>query len=147
MAKNYYIILGLPGDASEEDIRSAYRRLAKNVHPDHYGMDSAPFLQLQEAYEVLSNPLKRRKYDDSLKKAKKTAEPFKDVTAETLSRKHMGPFSSPIQDMSDVFLTRSFNPFTPSLDEIFDCLWNNFTGIQNGYLTVRFRITEDIEWE
>jgi DnaJ-class molecular chaperone len=110
-------------------------------------MDSAPFLQLQEAYEVLSNPLKRRKYDDSLKKAKKTAEPFKDVTAETLSRKHMGPFSSPIQDMSDVFLTRSFNPFTPSLDEIFDCLWNNFTGIQNGYLTVRFRITEDIEWE
>jgi molecular chaperone DnaJ len=129
MAKNYYIILGLTGDASDDDIRSAYRRLAKNFHPDHYGMDSAPFLQLQEAYNVLSDPLKRRKYDDSIKKVKRVAEPFRDVTAETLSRKHGDPFPSPIRDTSDAFLTRSFNTFTPSFNEIFDYLWNNFTGL------------------
>jgi curved DNA-binding protein CbpA len=67
MAKNYYIILGLTNKASDEDIRSAYRRLAKEFHPDHYGDDGGPFLQIQEAYGVLSDPTQKRSYDNSLK--------------------------------------------------------------------------------
>lgn len=60
MAKNYYIILGLKKDASDEEIRTAYRRLVKNYHPDHYGTDNGPFLLIQEAYEVPSDPLRKR---------------------------------------------------------------------------------------
>ncbi len=38
MATNYHLIPGLKEDVTEEDIRSAYRRLAKNFHPDHFGL-------------------------------------------------------------------------------------------------------------
>jgi molecular chaperone DnaJ len=67
MPKNYYIILGIPFDSTQEDIKSAYRRLAKKFHPDLYGKDQAPFQIIQEAYTVLGNPGSRKDYDISLK--------------------------------------------------------------------------------
>ncbi len=65
--KNYYDVLGVPNDASESDIKSAYRKLARKWHPDA-NPDNAKeaeekFKELQEAYAVLSDPEKRRKYD------------------------------------------------------------------------------------
>lgn len=66
MPKNYYIILGIPKNSSQEDIRTAYRRLAKEFHPDCYGKNQAPFQAIQEAYSVLSNPKARKSYDHSL---------------------------------------------------------------------------------
>ncbi len=63
MAKNYYVILGIASDASQEQIKSAYRQLVKELHPDHYGEDSQPFREIQEAYSVLSDPERRRTYD------------------------------------------------------------------------------------
>jgi molecular chaperone DnaJ len=66
MPKNYYIILGIPADSSHSDIKSAYRRLAKEFHPDYYGESPSPFQAIQEAYSVLSDPSQRKKYDDSL---------------------------------------------------------------------------------
>jgi molecular chaperone DnaJ len=67
MPKNYYIILGVPSGAPQADIKAAYRRLAKELHPDHYGKNQTPFQALQEAYAVLSDPESRQSYDDSLK--------------------------------------------------------------------------------
>ena len=64
MAKDYYVILGIGDDASLDEIKSAYRREAKKRHPDHSGAGSEPFLDLQEAYEVLCDPGRRRAYDD-----------------------------------------------------------------------------------
>lgn len=66
MPKNYYIILGIPSNSTQTDIKEAYRRLAKEFHPDYYGENHAPFNVLQEAYSVLSNPNSRKSYDDSL---------------------------------------------------------------------------------
>ncbi len=65
---DYYGILGIERDAVAEEIRSAYRELARRLHPDtsENTKDSELFLQLQEAYEVLSIPEKRAKYDASL---------------------------------------------------------------------------------
>ncbi len=66
MSKNYYVILGIPSDSSLSDIKSAFRRLAKEYHPDYFGKSESPFSAIQEAYSVLSDPEQRRKYDNSL---------------------------------------------------------------------------------
>lgn len=66
--QDFYAILGLMRNASAEDIRKAYFKAAQRLHPDR---NTAPgetefFLDIQEAYEVLSNPKKRFKYDSTL---------------------------------------------------------------------------------
>ena len=64
--RDYYEVLGLPSEASEAEIKKAYRRLARDHHPDANPDDSGAeerFKELTEAYEVLSNPESRRAYD------------------------------------------------------------------------------------
>jgi molecular chaperone DnaJ len=64
LAKDYYAILGLGCDATPEEIKAAYRRKAHELHPDHGGTDCRPFLDIQEAYDALSDPARRRAYDN-----------------------------------------------------------------------------------
>ncbi len=59
---NYYDILGVKKDASADDIKKAFRRLAKKHHPDRGG-DEQKFKEINEAYEVLSDSDKRAQYD------------------------------------------------------------------------------------
>lgn len=80
MTQNYYIILGIPKNSSQEDIRAAYRRLAKEYHPDHYGKDQTPFQTLQEAYSILSNPKSRKSYDHSLQPKARVSYPVRHTS-------------------------------------------------------------------
>jgi len=64
--RDYYDVLGVGRDASDTDIKKAYRKLAKQYHPDVNPGDSeaeAKFKEVNEAYEVLSDPQKRSRYD------------------------------------------------------------------------------------
>jgi|YelNatPaOPRAMG01_1025707.scaffolds.fasta_scaffold09137_6 curved DNA-binding protein len=67
MTKDYYQILGVPRNASDEEIKKAYRRLAMQYHPDRNpGREkwaNDKFKEINEAYAVLGNPEKRRQYD------------------------------------------------------------------------------------
>ena len=77
-AKDYYFILGIPRSASGRSIRSAFHALAKKLHPDHAGPGSeGPFRDVVEAYEVLSDPLRREQYNAMLRAAGPRAEPLK----------------------------------------------------------------------
>jgi len=63
--ENYYQILGLPDFASIEEVKKAFRKLAKKYHPDKGG-DPEKFKKILEAYRILSNPDKKSEYDATL---------------------------------------------------------------------------------
>src|SRR5438876_10694087 len=62
---DYYTVLGIPPEADEQEIKEAYRRLAKQYHPDVNQEPGAQahFIEITGAYEVLVDPVKRRDYD------------------------------------------------------------------------------------
>lgn len=62
---NYYNILGVPREASQEDIKNSYRKLAMKHHPDRGG-DQQKFTEIQQAYDTLSDPQKRQQYDNPM---------------------------------------------------------------------------------
>src|SRR5438309_1399131 len=64
MAKrDYYEVLGVGKDASPDEIKKSFRRLAVQYHPDKEGGDETKFKEINEAYEVLKDPSKRQRYD------------------------------------------------------------------------------------
>ncbi len=63
--KNFYDVLGVSRDASDKDIKTAFRKLAQKYHPDAGG-DEAKFKEISEAYETLSDAKKRKEYDQLL---------------------------------------------------------------------------------
>ena len=63
--RNYYQVLGLSDDASDQEIRDAYRSMARKYHPDSGAIGSSEeiFQKISEAYHVLSNPVEKERYD------------------------------------------------------------------------------------
>jgi len=130
MPKNYYIILGIPANSSQDEIKSAYRRLAKEFHPDHYGQ-SNPFLNIQEAYSVLGDPMLRRRYDTLVQENRRHSTRPKNV--EPLEKTRYQSEAEPLiperrsAGGRDVSLLRSFHSYGPSFDSLFDRWFSNFS--------------------
>ena len=65
--RDYYDVLGVSPDAGADEIKRAYRQLARRYHPDISGEDrGGAFIELARAYDVLRDPLRRRRYDRGL---------------------------------------------------------------------------------
>jgi molecular chaperone DnaJ len=127
MAKNYYTILGILPTATPEDIRGAYRKRAKELHPDHYGKNSSPFLEVQEAYGVLSDPKHRRKYDRE--------QQYQDILADRFRAESLRPDRSRVEPLratghqvnfGEINPRSSFQTIRPSIEEVFNRIWSNF---------------------
>jgi DnaJ-class molecular chaperone len=107
-ARDYYIILGVASDETEQGVRAAFRELAKRHHPDHVGPEgAAPFREVAEAYEVLGDPSRRRQYDESLKR---------------------GPARPPAERLvREVSMRRDLVDVRPSREALFQRIQRNFT--------------------
>ncbi|MBV9877471.1 MAG: J domain-containing protein [Verrucomicrobia bacterium] len=130
MRKNYYFILRLAPEATQEQIRSAYRRRALELHPDLTGLGSDQFLELQEAYDVLSDPVRRQIYDrDAEEIPIRRMEAMRPAETIIQRRHRAEPLTTdrPAREPDDISLFGSFETFSPSLDEVFERLWSNFT--------------------
>jgi DnaJ-class molecular chaperone len=75
MEPNYYVVLGVSETAAPEEIRQAYRRLAKAYHPDMSGGETTPrFLKVQRAWDTLGDGERRRAYDVRLRRERRRVE-------------------------------------------------------------------------
>ena len=110
MAKNYFAILGVSSSATADEIRTAYRRLAKEFDPDHYAGSDETFRQIQEAYSILGNARRRQNYERKiLKKPVKTPVRCESYHTEP---EPLIPKQGPI-DIGEISPVRSFHTFSP----------------------------------
>jgi curved DNA-binding protein len=93
LQKDYYQMLGLNQNASEDEIKRAYRKLALRYHPDHHPDDpesEEKFKEISEAYAVLSHPEKRMEYDrfghNGFRRRYTREDVFKDFNFEKIFR-------------------------------------------------------------
>ena len=98
MAADYYSLLKIRRDATQDEVKRAYRRLARELHPD---VNPDPetvehFKEITQAYEVLSDPEKRRMYDMGV-------DPFASAGAGRAGAAGFGPGGFPFSDLMDAF--------------------------------------------
>ncbi len=123
MPKDYYLVLGITSEATLDDVKDAYRRLAKAYHPDRYGENHSPFLAIQEAYSVLSDPMKRNAHDLEVQRQKRKPKLQYGQKIRSGSRKQVEPLISEQDqpmDLGTASLARSFHTYRPSFDALFD---------------------------
>jgi molecular chaperone DnaJ len=80
--KDHYKVLGVPRDETPNNIRRAFRRLAKEHHPDHAGAEGADrFREIAEAHDVLCDPASRRCHDEELRADERRCRPAPEAAA------------------------------------------------------------------
>lgn len=116
--EDYYAILGVARDASTDEIRRAYRKLAIQWHPDKNPSEQAgnKFKKISEAYQVLSDPQTRRQYDESLRggRARANASSFHPFFSdpEDVFRQFFREFGMRSSFFDSPFSSGGFSPFS-----------------------------------
>ena len=114
---DYYQTLGVPKNASEKDIKNAYRKLARKYHPDLNPNDAEAnkkFQQLNEANEVLSDPEKRKKYDQYGENWQR-GEEYAEFERQQQQRRQQNPFAGGQASAFEGFGSDDFSDFFQSM--------------------------------
>ncbi len=123
--KDYYKILGVNENATEDEIKKAFRKLAKQYHPDMNPGDKsaeAKFKEINEAHEVLSNKEKRARYDQ-MRKYSDSGFDFSYAKRPGQSYNYQGNFD--FSDIfSDLFSGKRKTGFTSDISSIFDMFFD-----------------------
>lgn len=106
MLANYYVILGIGPDANAAQIRRAFRHRAHECHPDHNPQGHDDFVRAKEAYDVLSDPAEKKRYD-------------REITSQRHAPRE-------VQSPSIADVLRDFGSYSPSLEEVTDLFAQNF---------------------
>ena len=115
MIKNFYIQLGLKQNATKNEIKSAYRLLAKKYHPDTGG-DNEKFLALQLAWETLNDPQKKAIYDQSLESDESyTVSKNKSWSSDLKNKKNIS--TNKDQDIKD-WIKKIYNPINRFISQV-----------------------------
>jgi molecular chaperone DnaJ len=101
--KDYYKVLGVPQSASDTDIRRAYRKLAKQNHPDANPGKEERFKEISAAYDVLSEPAKRKEYDEVRRLGPRAAGGFPGGAAAGGAGQPGGTFNFRTENLGDLF--------------------------------------------
>ncbi|MFH2092888.1 MAG: DnaJ domain-containing protein [Pseudomonadota bacterium] len=127
MPKNYYLVLGITSTATADDIKEAYRRLAKEFHPDYYGENQSPFLAIQEAYSVLSDPIKRQSHDQLVRQQKEKQYPPIFPVDQPHRRRNIEPLipgQTPMDKIDIMNQPRTFQASRHFFDQFFDHIFS-----------------------
>lgn len=125
--KNYYFILGVSPTASIQDIQDAFRALAKERHPDVAGgQGSADFREVLEAYQVLSDPERRRQYNQTLRVVPSSAVPQEQPII--IDHVDHGPPPEPLIP-EPLSIRQDFQTIGLSAEALVERLQRNFTGL------------------
>ena len=115
MTKNFYIQLGLKKNATKNEIKSAYRLLAKKYHPDTGG-DNEKVLALQLAWETLNDPQKKAIYDQSLASDESyTVSKNKNWSSDLKNKKNIS--TNKDQDIKD-WIKKIYNPINRFISQV-----------------------------
>lgn len=111
MPRDYYVVLGISREANLNQIKRAYRRIAKQLHPDRtHSISSNEFREAKEAYETLTDENKRRRYDATLRQPRLVSKKRK---VQDIIQKRRGVFDEMhrLRSFTDEF----FDGFLPGL--------------------------------
>lgn len=133
MAKDYYQTLGVEKNANEQEIKKAYRKLAHKYHPDKKDGDENKFKEVNEAYQVLSDPQKRKQFDQ-----------FGAGFEQAGFGGGQGGFSSQGFSFEDLFQQGGFS-FNGSSGGAFEDVFDMFGGGSRGQSKQRTRRGSDIQ--
>jgi len=121
MEKNFYEELGLEKNATNSEIKSSYRSLVKQHHPDAGG-EKERFLAIQNAWETLNDPIKKEQYDSSFFSSNASFDSLKENWEEKLNSKK---YNSSIKDKEvETWIKEIYTPINRSISQIIKPLNN-----------------------
>jgi molecular chaperone DnaJ len=149
--RNYYVVLGVSKGADLDKIKKAYRTVVKKHHPDVTGSQESKkrFLEIREAYETLSDEIKRRQYDEELERKGsplRVTNVREIIDARTTRLDEMeSAFSSFVDDFFEGFLPGFFdrdNRASKGKDLYFEAILSPEEAAHGGLCPVRIPVLE-----
>jgi molecular chaperone DnaJ len=150
VGKNYYVTLGISRGANLNQIKKAYRKIAKKVHPDTtQSIDSQRFREAREAYETLADEDTRRQYDADLKSQPspvRISSVADDIKQRSSAFEQMKRFGSIMDDFFEGFVPGFFDKEryrSPQKDLYYEVILSPQEAINGGLFPIKVPVFEN----